>query len=89
MADHWLHVLRYFFRLSLNLINNHIEKISSLAKEIETHVFCYYLSSWKSYCVMFSPFKDQSLDLLWSTPKFTVLLVLGGCSGDWEYMWTG
>ena len=30
----------------------------------------------------FSQFKQQSLDLLWSTPKCPVLLVLDDCSGE-------
>ena len=40
-----------------------------------------FSSSWQSDCVIFSQFKQLSLDLLLSTPWCPVLLVLDGCSG--------
>ena len=40
-----------------------------------------FSSSLQLDCVIFSQFKQQSLDLFRSTPKCPVLLVLDGCSG--------
>ena len=45
------------------------------------HLICLSSSSCQSDCVIFSQIKQQLLDLLRSTPKSTVLLVLDGCSG--------
>ena len=58
--------------------NYSYRKISLLSKFI---LFLEANILYSFFCVIFSKFKQQSLDLLRSTPKCPVLLVLGGCSG--------
>ena len=61
----------------------HIEKIWSLVKEIDSTCILsfFFLLVGNQIVLFFSQFIQQSLDLLWSTPKPPVLLVLDGCSG--------
>ena len=53
-----------------------------ISKRDREHMYFVILSSssWQSDCVIFSQFKQSSLDLLRSTLKCPALLVLDGCS---------